>query len=357
VTTAIVTEARAGALGDMPMLASAMLNILEDFSAERDRLGGTQRAVLNILEDFSAERDRLGGTQRAVLNILEDFSAERDRLGGTQRAVLNILEDIEAERLRIDRVNEDLRREITQRAVVEESLRQRTNELASSNAELEQFAYVASHDLQEPLRKVASFCQLLARRYQGQLDERADEYIRYAVEGALRMQQLIEDLLTFSRVARTQGRLESVDCKVALSKAVENLAMARAETSAEIVATSPLPTVSGDLSRMVQLFQNLLANAIKFRGDDPPCVEVSAQHSTEGWVVSVADNGIGMDAQYQDRVFTIFQRLHTREEYPGTGIGLAICRKVVEQFGGRIWFESELGKGTTFSWTLPDGAS
>jgi light-regulated signal transduction histidine kinase (bacteriophytochrome) len=225
-------------------------------------------------------------------------------------------------------------------------------ELERSNAELEQFAYVASHDLQEPLRKVASFCQLLEQRYRGQLDERADQYIDFAVDGAKRMQQLINDLLAFSRVSRTHGEMEPVDLNVAFREAVANLDAAMVESRAQVVSET-LPTVRGELSLLTLVLQNLIGNAIKFRADAPPKVRLAAERRGGEWLVSCADNGIGIGPEYADRVFVIFQRLHGKDEYAGTGIGLAMCRKIVEHHGGRIWLDSTVETGTTFRLTLP----
>lgn len=226
------------------------------------------------------------------------------------------------------------------------------DELRRSNAELEQFAYVASHDLQEPLRAIAGMVRLLQRRYQGQLDAQADEYIGHAVEAAMRMQALINDLLAYSRVDRMGkpfGRVQTVAC---LEAAIANLGAAVSESGATIT-WGPLPAVSADATQLTQLFQNLIGNSIKFRSSQPPAIQVSAQRSGDGWHFSVSDNGIGIEPQYFERIFLIFQRLHTYREYSGTGIGLAICRKIVERHGGTIWVESEPGQGSTFHFTLP----
>ncbi len=225
-------------------------------------------------------------------------------------------------------------------------------ELTRSNEDLQQFAYVASHDLQEPLRKVASFCQLLQKHYQGQLDERADQYIEYAVDGAKRMQLLINDLLAFSRVSRGSGEPIDVDCNEALGRALRNLDTVTQESDA-VIDAMPLPTVRGDLSLLTALFQNLVGNAIKYRGEGAPHVRIDARQEDEAWLFTVTDNGIGIPAEYSERVFVIFQRLHPKEDYEGTGIGLALCKKIVEFHGGTIWVEPDETSGTTIRWTLP----
>jgi len=237
-------------------------------------------------------------------------------------------------------------------AELEERVRERTAELARSNAELEQFAYVASHDLQEPLRMVRSFVELLQQRYAGQLDAEADEFIGFAVDGAARMQALIRGLLAYSRVDRRTSSPGPVDCDRLVQNALRNLQVAIAEAKAQ-VTHDPLPTVTGDETQLLQLFQNLLGNAIKFRNEAAPRVHIAAARRGAEWVFSVRDNGIGFDPQYAERIFMIFQRLHTREEYGGTGIGLAVCKKIVECHGGRIWAESAPGQGSTFYFTLP----
>ena len=243
--------------------------------------------------------------------------------------------------------------DITERKAIEDELRQKTAELADSNAELQQFAYVASHDLQEPLRMVASYVQLLERRYKGQLDEDADEFIAFAVDGASRMKSLINDLLTYSRVG-TQGKpFETTDCNEVMKRVLTNLQMAINEQEATITL-DPLPTVTADPTQLHQLFQNLIGNAIKFhRPGDKPAVHVSATVDSKGATFTVQDNRIGIDVKYTDRIFAIFQRLHAKGEYPGTGIGLAICKKIAERHGGQIWVESEVGKGATFYVSIP----
>ena len=243
-------------------------------------------------------------------------------------------------------------RDITERKRLEEALAHEREELARSNAELEQFAYVASHDLQEPLRMVSSYVQLLARRYQGKLDRDAEEFIGFAADGAARMQQMIVDLLALSRLGTHGQQFAAVPCDGALDQALANLQTAIQDSKAKI-KRDPLPTVMADHAQLVQLFQNLIGNALKFRGKRAPRVHISAELHAEAWVFSVRDNGIGIDPEYAERVFVLFQRLHGRSEYAGTGIGLAICKKTVGQHGGRIWVESQLNKGSTFYFSLP----
>ena len=232
---------------------------------------------------------------------------------------------------------------------------QHTLELARSNAELQQFAYVASHDLQEPLRAITGCVQLLQQRYEGKLEGRADEFIAHAVEGATRMRALINDLLEYSRVGMRANAFRATDCNEVLKAALRNLQTTMTEKKA-VVTSDPLPTVMADETRLMQLLQNLIGNALKFTGDKPPKIHVTAQRMDDAWQFSVSDNGIGIEAQYRERIFGVFQRLHTRREYPGTGIGLAICKRIVEHHGGRIWVESELGKGAIFHFLILDGA-
>jgi signal transduction histidine kinase len=232
------------------------------------------------------------------------------------------------------------------------SLEARTEDLQRSNSELEQFAYVASHDLQEPLRKVASFCQLLQRRYAGRLDAKADEYIEHAVDGAKRMQALINDLLAFSRVGRTAQKREPVSCGLLLAQAWANLAAEVRRTRATI-EQGELPVVLGEASLLTAVFQNLLSNALKFHGDEPPRVSVSVRRDGRYWLFSFSDNGIGIEPEYADRIFVVFQRLHDRATYPGTGIGLAMVRKIIEYHGGQIWLDTSVTSGARFCFTLP----
>jgi hypothetical protein len=238
------------------------------------------------------------------------------------------------------------------RLQAEKDLARKMEELARSNADLEQFAYVASHDLQEPLRMVTAYTQLLAERYRGKLDENADKFIGYASEGAQRMQILIQDLLAFSRVGRGDVASESVDCNAVMAEVLQTLTAA-VEQSGAMVSYSGLPVVWAQATQMTQVFQNLVANAIKFRGKDPPEISVTAENKEEKWVFSVRDNGIGIAPEHAQNIFVVFQRLHARTEYPGNGIGLAICKKVIEHNGGKIWVESQPGSGCCFKFTVP----
>ena len=241
---------------------------------------------------------------------------------------------------------------ITARKEAEQQMLQLTEDLKRSNEELEQFAYVASHDLQEPLRAITSYTQLLAQRYQGNLDDRADKYINYIVDGATRMQQLINDLLAYSRLGTRGQEFEPADCKAAVQQSLCNLQIAIAEKKA-VITCDTMPTVMADEFQLVQLFQNLIANSIKFCRQDIPLIHIAACRQESEWVLSVRDNGIGIDPEYADRIFIIFQRLHSRRQYSGTGIGLAMCKRIVERHGGRIWVESQEGKGATFYFTIP----
>ena len=234
----------------------------------------------------------------------------------------------------------------------EKALEKQTQELTRSNAELEQFAYVASHDLQEPLRMVSSYVQLLARRYKDKLDQDGNDFIEFAVDGANRMQKLINDLLAYSRIGTHGKAFKLTGCSRVLKRALGNLEIAIMESEA-IVEHDHLPTVMCDGLQLTQVFQNLINNAIKFRKEQTPHIRISAKEEGDEWVFSVCDNGIGIDLKYAERIFIVFQRLHNRSQYPGTGIGLAICKKIVERHSGRIWMESQIGKGATFFFSIP----
>ncbi|MGQ4649600.1 ATP-binding protein [Lyngbya aestuarii] len=308
-------------------------------------------AALKLLEDYNSGKvTRFSATQRfhhkngSTIHILSRATHIKNAQGQVIRMVgadTDITELVETQ--------EALRHS---KEELEKRVEERTAHLVRSNQELEQFAYVASHDLQEPLRTVNSYAQLLAKKYQGNFDARGDKYINYIVEGAARMQQLINDLLEFSRVGTHGKNLEPIESEVVLSQALHNLKMAITQSSA-IVTHEPLPTVMGDQTQLIQLFQNLISNAIKFHEEEPPLVQISAVLKQQEWVFEVRDHGIGIEPDYLERIFIIFQRLHSRREYPGTGIGLAICKKIVERHGGHIWVESKLGVGTSFYFTIP----
>ena len=263
-----------------------------------------------------------------------------------------LTEELSATNEELQATTEELQTSNDELILAQNNLRDMVNKLKISNRELEQFAYVASHDLQEPLRMVSSFTQLLERRYKDKLDDDANDYIGFVVEGAQRMKNLIDDLLAFSRLNTTVREFEVVLMDVALDDVLINLKAYIRDHNAQI-SHDRLPTIKGDPIQINQLLQNLIANAIKFHGDKPPQIQISAQEFGDKWLFSIRDNGIGIDPKHQDQIFSIFKRLHTREDYEGTGIGLSICKRIVERHGGNIWVESELGKGSTFFFTIP----
>jgi signal transduction histidine kinase len=295
---------------------------------------GLRAAVIRPLHQLAAE---------ARLVADGNFEHRVDLTG--PREVTDLAADVNAMRERILQALAESRQANTR-------LQEHTEELERSNAELEQFAYVASHDLQEPLRKVASFTQLLQRRYAGQLDARADQYIEFAVDGAKRMQALINDLLQYSRVGRTNREPTLISSDAALNQARSNVAAMIEETGAT-VETGHLPLVLAELALLTAVFQNLLSNALKFRGDKPPRIVITCTKDEPFWLFSFADNGIGIEPEYAERIFVIFQRLQERSAYPGTGIGLAMTRKIIEYFGGRIWLDTAYTEGSRFLFTLP----
>jgi light-regulated signal transduction histidine kinase (bacteriophytochrome) len=296
------------------------------------------------------------GLRRLVLRPVEELAAQvRAVVGGDPdhevsvdgpREIRGLGEDVEAMRRHILRDLDDAQ-------AVNKRLDEQARDLERSNRDLEQFAYVASHDLQEPLRKVSSFCQLLQRRYSGQLDDRADQYIAFAVDGAQRMQRLINDLLSFSRVGRTTEGFETVDLGALAGRAVAQLEPMRDEAGGEVVI-GELPTVAGDPGLLQALLVNLIGNGLKFRREDVPArVEVASRLDGDSWEITVSDNGIGIEPEYGEKVFVLFQRLHSREVYSGTGIGLALAKKIVEFHGGRIGLVETDGPGATVRFTLP----
>jgi PAS domain S-box-containing protein len=315
---------------------------------------GRDFSCFYVPEDIAAGKPRQNLARAAVAGRYEDESW-RVRKDGTRLladVVITAVRDETGSLLGFSKVTRD----VTERKEAEAALHHRTEELIRINAELERFAYVSSHDLQEPLRMVSSYTKLLAKRYKNKLDADAKEFIQYAVDGAERMSQLIRDLLDYSRLGARARKSESVDCEEVLNRVITDLKTAIEENGAKITHNS-LPTVAADAVQIGQLFQNLIGNALKFRGDKNPRIHISAKLTVETsvpeWLVAVQDNGIGIQQEYVHRIFEVFQRLHTKAEYPGSGIGLAICKKIVEGHGGRIWVESTPGQGCTFFFTLP----
>ncbi len=305
-------------------------------------LGGVLATGYLLRQTITRPLARLGSEARRVAG--GEFSTPLQIASGP-REITAVGIEIDAMR---ERIVEELATVEAARTRVEEQAR----ELGRSNTELEQFAYVASHDLQEPLRKITSFCQALQTRYHGQLDERANQYIDFAVDGAKRMQTLINDLLAFSRAGHSDREHELVDLNEALATAQSALASALEDADASVLAAD-LPTVRGNRAQLSSLFQNLIANAVKFRDAEAPVVRMEAQQEDGEWQLSCSDNGIGIDPEYAERIFLIFQRLHSRDTYEGTGIGLALCRKIVEYHGGHIWLDTDYSGGTRFRFTLP----
>jgi light-regulated signal transduction histidine kinase (bacteriophytochrome) len=321
--------------------AQAMLNVLDDNAAEDRVLKDTQMALLNILEDSAHEQKLLRNTQAAVLNILEDAASGRLSANAAFTASLNILGDL----------NQEKEHSAEQAA----QLTTANSELQASNRELELFAYVASHDLSEPLRAISGPISLLARRYQGQLDADADAYITFAVDGCQRMQTIINDLLLYSRVGRLEGPRRAIDVAGLLATVQAALRQSIADSGAQIVV-GPMPTVCADRTQLDLVFQNLLANALKFtRPGVVPHIEVTAERTGDTFEFSVTDNGIGVEPAYRDRVFGMFKRLHTREQYPGTGIGLALVKKIVERHGGTTGLTDSPSGGSRFWFALDAG--
>ncbi len=330
--------------------------------------GLTSQDVIQQIQHVYVEPDQAVSRIREIVQQWKPVKGEEIAISG-EKTYLRDFVPIEVDGKRFGRMWHH--REITERKRAEQELRkahdelelrvkERTKELQLSNTELErsnadlqQFAYVASHDLQEPLRNVASSLQMLEKKYRGKLDAEADQYIHYAVEGAVRMKALVLDLLAYSRVATRRKPPERTDCVQVLDLTSKNLRLTIAETGA-VITHDPLPTIYADDTQLLQVFQNLIQNAIKFRKDEPPRVHVSAVKNKNEWIFSVNDNGIGIEPRHLDRIFVIFQRLHKRSQYEGTGMGLAIVKKVVERHGGRIWVESEPGVGTTFYFTIPE---
>jgi PAS domain S-box-containing protein len=335
-----------------------LLNVQAEkkFGYRRDELLGQK--VKNIIPEGFAERLAADGLRSADVALAQQIGTGIELSGrrkdGSAFPLELMLSPLEsAEGILVTAAIRD----ISVRKAAEAELLQNVQNLNRSNQELEQFANIASHDLQEPLRMVASYTQLLARRYKGKLDADADEFIAYAVDGAGRMQRLIQDLLAYSRVASKAGSLRRISSEDALLQALQNL-RGVIEDSGALVIHDPLPSVMADEIQLIQLFQNLIGNAIKYQKPGIPEVQVAAsRNGANKWTFSVKDNGLGIEPQYFEKIFGMFQRLHKREEFAGTGIGLAICKKIVERHGGRITVESQIGLGSTFKFALAEGES
>jgi hypothetical protein len=279
-----------------------------------------------------------------------------EKVQTTNQALIQEIAERQQAEAALEQANSQLEERVKERTAkllqANKQLQQLNQELTRSNRDLEQFAYIASHDLREPLRMVTSFTELLAQRYSHQLDNEAQKIINFAVDGATRMEALINDLLTYSRLGIRGEPFHSIDTETILDEALSNLQLLIAETKTQIIRDS-LPKVMGDKAELVQLFQNILGNGIKYRSQEPPLIKIKVESQQNQWLFSITDNGIGIAPQHFQRIFKIFQRLHTKEEYPGTGIGLAICQKIVEHHQGKIWVDSELTQGSTFYFTLP----
>ena len=339
---------------DIPALRAALESVaaenasVEDLEIERQPSQLGKRTLL-----VSARQIHVDGTPtECVVLDLRDITDQRDARDTLLKSHEVLEERVRQRTAQLLQTNTELEREVGERRQVERLLEQRTRALTRSNRELAQFASIAAHDLQQPLRTVASFVELLSRRYRGRLDAEADEFIRYAVDGVTHAHALIHDLLAYSHVDTTGVGFGPTDCTAAVARAIDNLRSEIVQTET-VVTHGPLPTLKADHAQLTQLFQNLIGNAIKFRSHEPPRVHVHAQREGQEWLFAVRDNGLGIDPKHHERIFVIFQRPHVRDDYPGTGVGLAVCRKIVERHGGRIWAESAPGLGSEFLFTLP----
>ncbi len=309
--------------------------------------------IADVLYNATVYRNEAGGVQ-GVFAAARDITERKQAEAELEKHRHHLEKLVKQRTAELEAANVQLQAEAAVRKSAEEALRRTAEGLALSNQELEQFAYVASHDLQEPLRAVAGYLSLIEARLRDKLDDKSQGHLNGAVEGAARMHALITDLLALSRVGTHGKAFEPTDLNTVLDRALQSVSASVQEAGAKITRDS-LPTLRADASQMAQLFQNLLGNAVKFRGDRPPEIHISAQRQADDqWLFAVRDNGIGIEPQYFQRIFLVFQRLHTRKEYPGTGIGLAICKKIVERHGGRIWVESQPGQGSTFYFTIPN---
>ncbi len=344
-TGEIARGAKSDPAVDHGSYAKAILNILGDFSEEKAQLQDTQKAILNVLEDAGVEKLRIETTEKAMLNILEDFAGEKARLESTQKATLNILEDFDAEKSKVEQTNREMAREIVERKRAEDGLE-------AANKELESFSYSVSHDLRAPLRAVDGYAQMLEEDCADRLDSEGRRLLGVVRGEAKRMGQLIDDLLAFSRLGRKVVTSAGIDMKRLVEEVIKEVQVA-AERPAQMVLGA-LPPAHGDTALVKQVWLNLLSNAIKFSSSgEQPVVEISGRRDGAYNVYCVKDNGAGFDMQYYDKLFGVFQRLHGNDEFPGTGVGLAIVERVVTRHGGRVWAEGKVDDGAAFYFSLP----
>jgi PAS domain S-box-containing protein len=321
---------------------------LDDFEVEHDFPAIGRKTMLLNARRLAATNLR----SPMILVAMEDITARKQAQEALRQAYAELEQRVAARTRELALANQELQREVEERKRAEELMSLKAHELARSNADLEQFAYLVSHDLQEPLHVAAGFLKLLSRRYKGKLDPKAEEFIDAALESIQRMEQQIRDLLDYSRVTTRGKEFERVDVSAVVDQVLKDLSLAIQEKKAKITR-EPLPRVMGDPSQLARVFQNLIGNALKFSGDKPPRVHIGVEQAEGEWRFRVQDQGIGIDPKNFERIFLMFERLHSRSDYPGTGIGLAICKKIVERHGGRIWVESEPGQGATFYFSLP----
>jgi light-regulated signal transduction histidine kinase (bacteriophytochrome) len=332
----------------------AMLNILDDFDAEKARMQGAQRAVLNILEDSVCDKAHLESAQRSMLNILDDFSEEKSRLEQTQRAVLNILDDFEAEKSKVELANVQLEKEIEERKRVETQMQGVNTELLAANKELEAFSYSVSHDLRAPLRGIDGFSLALLEDYAEKLDEDGRDYLHRVRAATQRMGILIDDLLNLSRVTRSEMRWESADLSAIVRSVVAELRKTEPEREVDVRIEDGLQAMA-DAHLLRIVFENLLGNAWKFTSKRRCArIEFGTVQVNARTAFYVRDDGAGFDPAFSDRLFGAFQRLHDKDEFPGTGVGLATVQRIIHRHGGRIWAESAVGRGATFYFTLQE---
>jgi PAS domain S-box-containing protein len=341
---------------DLQYVRKLLANEIQSYSMEKRYIHKNgSRIWINLTGSLvrkpNLENPAEPGEPSYFISVIEDIRDRKQAQQALQEARQSLEVQVQERTKELTAANMALKTKIAERLETDRQLAALTTELQRSNRDLEQFAYVASHDLQEPLRAITSYTQLLAKRYQGQLDDKAEKYIYYVVDGATRMQRLIQDLLAYSRVGKNKLKRQPTDCNVVLAQVIKDLGVAIAESQATI-SVDPMPTILADPAQVAQVWQNLISNAIKYRGKTAPIIQASVTQQQATWVFSVQDNGIGIESQYAERIFAIFQRLHTRREYEGTGLGLAICKRIIEFHDGQIWVESQLGQGATFFFTF-----